>query len=535
MIAIAALAFAMWVHVSIIDPGNVGWLLRGQDLGQNALGLAAYLRVGNWPGTQEALLLAPEGVPLLFTDSNPLLGLLLWPIAPWLSPGVQFVGLWLFTCLMLHVLFAALLVRRVAPDFLSLWLGTALLTLMPTLFNRIAHANLCAHWLILFAFWIFIDRDRARSARWWGLALGVAALVHPYLLLMVAAIWASAMLAVMAQRTDRPQPGWRWIAGQALVAGIVVAIVSLNGALGKHFASTGSFGAFPMAIDGIINPGNPSYAALLPSTPENHGRGFEGFQYLGAGLLLLLVAAVPILIATRKSPPIAAILPQGRWLIPALAAMTIFALGNQIWLHGMPILTIHLGQSWVDLLDPVRATGRFFWPTAYALAMMAVGAACRLGRWTTPLLGLALALQILDTAPMFAAIRSLTKDADAGIRYRRTSDPRWEALIAKAGAIEFQPAENFADLPLMQEISWRAMLACRPTRFTYASRLSREQTARIAEDRRAFQAARLDPGRLYVMLDAKAVPEVLRPRIATIDGVAVLPPMRAGTAELHCR
>ena len=192
--ALALVIFGAWMHWAVLDPRNVGWLLDGRDRGQSAIGLAAYLRAGHWPSLHQPLLNAPEGMTLLFTDSIPLLGVALGPFAGLLPPGLQFIGPWLLLCVMLQVAFAWLLVRRHAPDRLAALLGTALLALMPALINRYGHASLCAQWLILWALWVFVDERRSMQPLWWAAVLGVAALVHSYLLLMTAAIWGSAVL-----------------------------------------------------------------------------------------------------------------------------------------------------------------------------------------------------------------------------------------------------------------------------------------------------------------------------------------------------
>jgi hypothetical protein len=540
LIAIALLLFAAWVHVAIVDPINIGWLMRGQDNGQNALGLAAYLRMGDWPGTRQSMLSAPEGVTLLFTDSNPLLGLLLWPVAGWLPPGVQVIGLWLLACLMLHVLFAWLLVRRVAPDFLAAWLGTALLTMLPTLFNRILHVNLCAHWLILWALWVFIEPRRARSAWWWAAVLGVAALVHAYLLVMVAAIWGCAMLAMLTEGPGISAIARR-IAPQIGVAMLVVALMVINGAVGNQFDSTGTYGSFPMAIDAMINPANPSYTALLPSTGvKAHGRGFEGMQYLGAGLLFLVAAAIAILVRQRTVPSVPAILQPEmarlRWLLPAFAVLTLLAIGSHVVFQGQTIIAFPLPLSIVDLLDPVRASGRLFWPVAYTIVLVAIMIAYRLERGRACLLlGGALALQMIDIAPMFAAVRTQTAAADDSAPFKRTLDPRWPAIIATASTIEFHPPDSTRDLQLLHEISWRAMLACRTTRFTYAARQSATTRARLANEQQALRAGRLNPTHLYILFDPRVVPPSLQSRIKRIDGIAFLPATRQGASIAGCR
>lgn len=533
MLSIAVLAFAAWVHVAIIDPTNAGWLLLGQDIGQNALGLAAYLRAGAWPGTHQAMLSAPEGVSLLFTDSNPLLGLMLWPLARWMPPGLQFVGPWLFACLLLHVLFAWLLVRRAADNFLTAWLGTALLTLLPTLFNRLNHSNLCAHWLILWALWIFVEPRRARSPWWWGAVLGVAALVHPYLLVMVAAIWGSALLAALFERSAAVI---RLGLGHAAVAALVIGLTALNGVFGGQFESTGTFGAFPMAIDALFNPANPSYSALLPSTPEDRGRGFEGLQYLGAGLLFLLVTAVPIAITCRAPLFDSARLGRFAWLVPAFVVLTAIALGHHITYRGETIAVVPLTDHIIDLLDPIRAGGRMFWPVAYTLVLMGITVACRLQNGRAALiLACAVALQIIDIAPMFAALRTLTATAQDRTTFRRTVDPRWPAIIAGASTVEFHPPEVTRDLQLMEEISWRVVLGCRTTQFTYASRMSAVTRARLAQQGAALREGRIDPTHLYIFFDPSVVPPSLRSRTRRIDGITFIPPAGRGRALAGCR
>jgi hypothetical protein len=518
--AIVAGTFLAWMHPQILDIANVGWVLGGQDWGPTALGLAAYLQSGSWPGTATPLILAPEGVHLLMMDSNPLLGLLLKPLAPILPAGVQFIGWWLLVSLALHVRFAWLLVRPHAPDFLGAWLGTALLTLLPALYNRYGHINLCAHWLILWALWIFVDRDRSRRWGPWLAVIAVAGLVHSYLLLIVGAIWASAMLRALV---SGPPADRRRTAGlTGLVGALAIGLIFLHG-LADPPVSTGTYGNFPMALDALINPANPSYSLFLPSTP-NGSLGFEGFQYLGAGLLLLIIAALVAAIrAPRPAAPSAGPLRELRWLLPAFAVLTLLAVTNQPVFRGDRILSVPLPQALVDMLDIVRASGRLFWPVAYTMVFAATLIVYRLERRTL-ILAAALVLQIADMSPMFAAIRPQTARAAEPGTWRTTLDPRWQALVASASAIELQPPDPHRDLRLTEEIGWRAMLACRPMRHMYVSRIPRSAQARIEADRRAFLAGRIDPTRLYILYRGETVPTALRSRVRMLDGIAFIPP-----------
>lgn len=68
--AFAGVLFLCFYDAAMLDPRNVGWLLRGTDNGENALGLHAWLNDPAASGLRTHLLNAPEGVSLLFTDSN---------------------------------------------------------------------------------------------------------------------------------------------------------------------------------------------------------------------------------------------------------------------------------------------------------------------------------------------------------------------------------------------------------------------------------------------------------------------------------
>ena len=136
-----------------------------------------------------------------------------------------------------------------------------------------------------------------------------------------------------------------------------------------------------------------------------------------------------------------------------------------------------------------------------------------------------MALQVIDMAPMLAAIRTTSaRAADARI-FTRTVDPRWDALVVQAGDVQFEPAAPFRDLQLLQEVSWRAIAACRPVRYTYSSRVSLATRARLAADAAAFRAGRLEPTRLYI-LHGEVQPPAVAARVRTLNGIRFIPPSR---------
>lgn len=523
IVALGALAFLAWMHPAVLWPTNVGWLLVGDDRGQSAIGMAAYLAAGDrW--LHQPLLAGPPGMALLFTDSIPLLGMVLGPFARWLPAEAQYLGAWYLACCLLQALFAGLLVRRYTAEPVAVLTGAALLTLFPVLLNRYGHASLCAQWLLLWSLWIFVEPRRADRPWWWAAAMSVAAAIHAYLLLMVAAFWGSALLARLWRGGERG----RVLAGAALASIPAAALLATHGAFTGGYASTGTYGDFPAALDAWWNPANPDFTALPWSSPAMpQGRGFEGFNYLGLGLIALVLLAAARAATGRLGSEERALLRRLAWLLPALAVLAIVAVGPAPVWRGHALFALFLPTAVVDLLDAVRAGGRLLWPATYTLAFSAVAIAAGSGR-ALLLLGGALAMQLVDLAPMLGAVRATSARADDTRVFTRTADPRWDALIASAGDIQFEPAKPFADLPLMEEIGWRAVAACRPLRFFYASREARTTRARIDADSAAFRAGRLIPTRLYVLLDKAPPPAAVAARVRMLDGVRVIPPLRPG-------
>lgn len=515
---------AAWLGLAIVDPRHVGWLLNGNDQGQNSLGLIAYLRAAPpWPSLHDPLLMAPEGLSVAMTDSNPLLAILLRPFAGLLPNDWQYAGPWLLSCLVLQLWFAWRLVRPFAADIWAAVLAMILLAATPVLFARYGHINLCAQWLILWALWLFIDERRVRRPLGWMAVLGLAGLIHPYLLVMVAAIWASAQLRLLViDRTDR----LRTVAGIALGLGVIVAMPAMIGFLDEPLASTGTYGAFNMAIDALWNAGNGGYSALLPAASTSPAQGFEGMNYLGAGLLALAIMAVAARfapgadLAPARGPSLRPLL----WLLPAFAVLALIAIGPHLIVGGREFASIKLPPGIVDALDPLRASGRMFWPAYYTIALVIIASSCR-DKAARALLVFALIVQLLDIGPMLAVTRSVSRMASTRPMFDRTPDARWNSLVAGASAIEVHPYEAYRDLAVLEQIAWRGVTACRPVplRYFYASREPRSVRRRMAADAAALAAGQIDPTRLYVFLKSSPPPGVAAQQI---DGIWIIAPTR---------
>lgn len=519
LIALPLALFLAFFHVSTLQIDNAGWLIRGTDNGENALGAHAY-----WHDRQAGaslrttLLNAPDGVPVLYTDSNPLLTLGGKAVAALLPADAQLVGPVVLLNLILQALFAWLLLRRHAPHPVALWAGVALLAFPPTLFNRYIHVNLMAHWTILAALYLFLDPVRGVRTRWWMPLIAITALIHSYLLVMVGAIWAAMMLARL---TEGPARSRLVTVAQGVAVLVMVAMLAAWLGVGEQ-VPTRSFGHFSMPLDALWNPGLAHFTRFLPAHEPYPGRYFEGFQYLGLGGLVLVGAAVVIAYRQPVREGEAWVRQRLRSLTPALIALGMLAIAST---QLPPFLQV--------ALDPVRASGRLFWPVGYVMILLAVLSLFRLSAERAALALVAVvALQVIDLSGMAVAVRAQSREADRHQLYARTTDPRWGALIRDAHSVAFIPGDVTRDLWPFQEIAWRATSAGKPVANVYAARTGPATLRRLIAQRAAFDRGALVPGRLYVLLPGIAVPAVAVPHRLTINGLTVIAPTAPATISV---
>lgn len=523
--------FLYYFHWQILIPTNTRWLLQG-DWGAAAIGWNALRHDGwRWPLGSTALLAWPHGVTVTYTDSNPLMSLLLKPFAGVLPTPFQFVGPWLFSCILLQFFVGYALLRHATEDRWLRVLGATLLTLAPTLINRIGHANLCAHWTILAALSVYLNvRSDVRRDLWFAGILLLSALIHPYFLLMNAAIWGSDVLrrAWPRLRSFAPAELIALAARSAAVAAAPIAALWATGALGGYRGEAGGFGYYSMALDALINPAVAGYSRFLPVAPQGGGQVFEGFQYLGAGLLLLVAAAALAVLASPAARERLRGMGWLAWLAPALLALLALALSDHVQLHGRDV--VHVGYDWIPLhiTSTFRASGRLFWPCAYVLILVALELVFALRLRVAVGVGLAaVALQFLDLTGFAAAARAQTSQVIWPERWVSTHSRKWDPLIASADVVEFQPPDPHLDGKLFYEIAWRASSLGRPVNVMYTARVKPEQKAFEAASRGRFLRGELNPRHLYIIADGCHPAGVDPARIKLVNKVTIIPPADA--------
>ena len=401
----AALGLGVAAMLLVLPPeilwgAGAGWHPPGPDQAQALTGhLAFQADRWRWPLLDTGTLFWPHGISLALVDSNALVSLLAkaWVSVRHTGPE-NWLGAFIGACWLLQPVAAVYAARGLKAGPAGCLAAAVLSVAWPALMFRMMHLNLCAHFLILVALGLAFRGLAARPGRaWWGGALAVllvSILTHPYLFQLCAAVLA----AVPMQAAIRRQPGWKTDAGLYLGAG-VLAVLLLMGISGPIGGGDKGFTFFSM---NLVSPFWPQRSGLFGDLPivDATGGQYEGFNFLGTGTILLLIASAGAYAARRTMPR------PSLTLCLILAGLTMVALSSVV--YAGPYRLLNLGtKPWEDIFGSFRTAGRAFWPVGYAIMLGSVAVVDRMPRrFALPLLATAALLQLADIRPLWRDART---------------------------------------------------------------------------------------------------------------------------------
>lgn len=524
-----AVPFFLLFDPRLLEPSYFHWLLWLPDPSTQFLGWHFFRREG-WhlpPGAASDYGMDMGG-SIVFTDSIPLLALLFKLLRAGLPEKFQYFGLWMLACYLLQAGSAwALsgLLSRIAAQRL---LMTALVVLSPLLPDRaIGHYALMSHWIILAALYLYLKAPQRHATAWWAGLICIAVLVHAYLAYLALAVAA----ADVARRrlVDRSATTLEAVRATLVVAGSLAATMWAAGYFTIPASSfTGGaayYGRFAANLNALWNPQWGS--RFLPGLPVLPGSEFEGYNYLGFGVLALAPIA---LLALVKSPPqrraVLAFLP----LAAVALLLWALALTNQVAWGDRVVVTVPLPEDFLTVLAAIRGSGRMLWVAYYALliAVPAIIARRFPPRMATAILALGLALQVADLAPRYLALRAYFRQHfidDAAHWTSPLRAPFWAAAADHYRAILFVPA-----VPIPKDFAAFALLASDHGMKINTGSFARYSVERVA-NADASRVQRLAEGSasrdsLYVIADPDAAVVRAGPddAVGVVDGYRVLAP-----------
>ena len=424
------------------------------DVAQHVSGWWYYARDSwHFPLLYTSRLDHPAGVSIAYTDSIPLLALpfkVLITLFPRLLPEhFHYIGLWTGLVFVSQAIAATFLMRTLGvKSLLAILISVGFALTWPVIHARYHHPALMMQSIIIYAIALyFLGRQQTWSSSTVSMAFVglnlVALTVHPYFLPFTAGFF-TAFLADQAIKGE----SWLKQLKRLLVLGILLfsAILLLGYTGRKSFANHGYATNFYLDLIAPFCGGGKLIAC--GTGPEYVFPYHEGFNYLGAGLLLLIPFTVALnwrsMVAFPSRFPAFTLL---------LFGFLLYTLTNQVHFNDAVVLSFDLPVWTEELTGTFRAAGRFFWPISTFILFLTLASLLKRKLWFVSLLLVtALVLQVKDVKPLLNRIN------DEARKPSQLNFADWAPVMAKTDKIISYPIHECPPLHYLHNI-WVMQLA----------------------------------------------------------------------------
>ena len=376
---LGVIAFIMIYGVKVLNFTYTDWLMSSGDLTQHYIGWE-YFRDSNWtfPIGMSSNYGYPIGVAVTYTDSIPILALVFKLIRGILPTRFQYFGIWGMLCFALQGGIAALIFKKYIKNIFLVLLSTVFIIICPPMLRKMFnHTALAAHWIILLslAVWVYKYKFKSRKSKiitWTAInVLGV--LVHPYFIPMIMTIMLGFFIDELIHEKKIKDAIFTIISS---IISILIAFWAIGGFTGESAEAQG-LGEFSMNINSLFNP--MGWSSFFNDLPVAAIGQYEGFQYLGLGMIILLLIAVIVFISRlinnkhidRKKEINKTLIVYGIKKVVAplivFVILLVISLSNVITLNDNIIYEYKLPDFIESVFNIFRSTGRLFWPITYII------------------------------------------------------------------------------------------------------------------------------------------------------------------------
>jgi hypothetical protein len=532
------MAFLLIAGPRFLDPTNVAWLVGGDPL-QHYLGWAFYRNSPwTWPVGLNPLYGMEFSNSIVFTDSIPLLAIPFKAISQFLPYPFQYLGIWVLLCFVLQAYFAFRLIGLITNSAAIQCLGSILFLFSPPLIFRLSlHESLMGHFIILAALYLnlktsakSIDTKKSYAHSFaWIILLSIAILTHFYMAVMVLALW----LADLCNRAFvKKSISYKDLALENVlligVAGFVAwqaGYFAIEGASG----TTRGFGDFRTNLLALFNSRGWSYwLKPIPLRDTVEAATGEGFQYLGAGSLFLVLSAVFAIIKRKiQLSSITRLAAQNYpFLMIILLVLALISFSNYIG-FGPWNLRVPLPDFLLSLLSIVRSSSRLFLPMYYVILLVIIYVVIKAYSVRSALILLVIAalLQVIDISAGWLPIREKVSLSSSSQFKTKLQNPFW-----KDAGQHYQNIVTTGGQSNWEEFGIYASENRMSTNIAHIARVDYKKLEQsFSKVNQQLHQGPLDLNTLYVFQDWKNSPDQIqydpqKDLLARINGVNLLAP-----------
>ncbi|WP_445714517.1 DUF6311 domain-containing protein [Flavobacterium sp.] len=473
---ISLITYHVVYGIETLNPTNINWLMSVyHDWGQHYLGWA-YFREESWnyPIGDIQNYNYPAGTNIGLTDSIPILAIFFKFFKFLLPEDFQYFGIWLLLCFFLNGLFSFKILKLYFKDSkVILFLCTIFLIVNPILIYRGMHPALCGHWLIIASMYNYLLNSNSINVEKINknqiIILLLSAGINPYLFLMVVGFNFIIPFKhfyydkTVSLRKALITPLVSIIA--VLLIWVVIGMITFNNDKGLEVVD--SYGLYGFNLNNFYNPSG--YSKFLPQLDWTNHHQYEGFAYLGIGVIILIVITLVFLVRKKELK-----LLKNKFipLILLVIISFIFAITNKISLDSKVIFEYQTLGIIKKIGNIFRASGRFIWIFYYSifLATFVIFIRSKIStNLKTVILSLLLIIQIYDISHLIS-YRNLPKG-----KYELSKfDKEWFDIASKFKKIVTYPPFQYDLLTPMdyQDLCYIALKSNIPITCGYVARES---------------------------------------------------------------
>ncbi len=383
---ISTLLFIMIYGVEVLDVTYTDWLMTGGDLSQHYLGWK-FFRNADWQRQVGMMnnIAYPFSESVIYTDSIPIMAVLCKLVRNLLPQHFQYFGLWGLLCFILQGLFSALLLQKYlchkdgTVNRIQVVIGSMFFVLAPIMLRRMFwHTSLAAHWMILLALLFYVYHDEWFAKLWkcavcWGLMGILCASVHLYFIPMCGVI----LLGFLARDfLQNKKTGRLVVSLLSYMISAFLGIWILGGFSSDMLDGAPGLGYYSFNLNGFMNP--QEWSAFFSDLNHYADGQYEGFAYLGVGILILLAVEVCGYMYDFIMTVVNGKIQRKPWLAKHIITVVIFTLtvlmsaSHELSFGKCLIFKVPLPAKIESLWAIFRASGRLIWPAVYILMLFAI-------------------------------------------------------------------------------------------------------------------------------------------------------------------
>lgn len=400
--SLSIIFFALVTDIRIINPTKINWLLDGDyGTGYFAWQFFRHTPIFQWPiGANLNYGLDYVGSSLAYIECIPLVAIILKFFTSWLPDNFQYNGFWLLLCFILQGFFSWKILSTFTNNKILPIIGSIFFLIAPTFLFRLQfHFALSSHWLLLYAFYLYIQNKNILKQ--WIFLHVISLLIMPYIFAMIIPVYIAHQIKIKKLKIINNLNLFKSL----LILSIVIYITLLSsGFFMLEGGTSGSgYGFFRANLLTFFDPkisSENNWSRIMPDIANGNG-DYEGMAFLGIGMIFLLTLS--FILFYKNFNALNKIINSNKSIIFILIFLFLFAISNNIAAGNYEIINVQLPEFLQNLVGKVRVGGRFIWPVYYGIYIVIFALIFHFLKpnLAIPILIFAASLQLYDTKNMF--------------------------------------------------------------------------------------------------------------------------------------